>query len=731
MFNTFLKSFFPTLLTFAFALSLQSANASQGAGYPKRVGMSAGLFKLDQKNYIAITLKNEKKWHTYWKNPGDAGLAVKFDFKLDGQKVEPNELEWPVPKKYLEAGDILTYGYEGEYTFFFETDSALFEKAKTSPLSIHGTWLVCKDICIPGEDTISMVAPPQISEPSAKLKKALASLPQAAEAPEELEIFLAKANEENKLILQYTWKGVDIKRFDQSRNLLTPLLANPLDYKREKLFFDAKTSTLYGTLEMDWDGEYEDPERPLPQDGVFKRPLIAQYLFKPYSDSKPIIIEKTFNQFSIGGNKAFDAFLAGLTPIEKIGESNDQSAASERSLAMVLLFAFIGGLILNLMPCVLPVISLKLFGLILHSNESKSEILKHNLAYTGGILATFMALAAVVLSLKTSGEQIGWGFQLQSPGFVFIMMLVIFILAMNMMGLFEFVTPGGNKLGNVALKKGFSGDFLNGVLATILSTPCSAPFLGTALTFAFTTSNLNIFLTLIFVGLGLAFPFIVTGVFPNLVKFLPKPGLWMDHLKKILGLTLLLTFVWLYDILSNQIDYGFSGIYINTIFVTLFFAFFFRKSISKSLFLNIIFFLIPAALTFSMIKSKGLETSYGSGDKASAKSSHNLPWKPWSREAMSELKGEWIFIDFTADWCLTCKVNEKLVLNTEDFSELVKERKLKLLLGDWTKRDDAITSFLRQYDIVGVPAYFIQKPNGEVISLGEVISIEKIKRLTQ
>lgn len=701
------------------------------AAQEKHVDMSARLFEHESKNILAISLENEKKWHTYWKNPGDAGLPVKFKLSVNGEELSTKALEWQVPKKYLEAGDILTYGYEGIYHFFFELSEEEVNKVTESGLDIHGTWLVCKDICIPGEGQLKLSVSSKVGSAGNKpettlsqLKKVIQSLPKATAPPQELEIFLAKGSEENKLILQYTLKNVDINKFNKKSNLLTPFLATPLDFKREKLYFDKDNKTLYGVMSVDWDGEYEEPERPLPQDGVFKIPVGTKFLFKPYADSPALAVEKTFTEFSIGGQEAFDQFLSGLSPLGEKSKTGKEQG--EKSIALILLFAFLGGLILNLMPCVLPVISLKLFGLIVHSNESKKQILKHNVAYTAGIVVTFWAIAAVVLGLKSGGEQIGWGFQLQSPMFVFVMMAVIFILAMNMLGLFEFVTPGGNKLGNVEMKKGFSADFINGVLATILSTPCSAPFLGTALTFAFTTSNFNIFLTLTFVGIGLAFPFILTGIFPKLVSFLPKPGMWMEKLKNLLGLTLLLTFVWLYDILSGQIDYDLFGIYINTIFVMLFFAFFFRKFITKKLVWNMIFFLIPIALTVITIKDKGLEVADKS--QSTATSSHGLDWKPWSEEAMSSLKGQWVFIDFTADWCLTCKVNEKLVLNTDDFSNLVKEKGLKLLLGDWTRRDDNITKFLRSYDIVGVPAYFIQTPSGEVISLGEVISVDKIKK---
>jgi thiol:disulfide interchange protein DsbD len=390
----------------------------------------------------------------------------------------------------------------------------------------------------------------------------------------------------------------------------------------------------------------------------------------------------------------------------------------------MILFAFIGGLILNLMPCVLPVISLKLFGLIVHRDETQKQILKHNMAYSFGVISSFWVLAAVVLAIKSTGDQVGWGFQLQSPHFVFIMATIIFVMSLNLFGLFEFITPGGRKLGNTQMKKGISGDFVSGVIATILSTPCSAPFLGTALTYAFTTSSLNIFLLLTFVGLGLSFPFILTGFFPSLIKFLPKPGHWMEKLKYILGFTMLLTFVWLYDVLGSLIninEYNFKLLFFYSL---IFFAFFLRKKITKRFGFNLIIFSIVIILGWNVL-SQGTLSSTPNMDSKATISEYN--YGKWSPEKVKSLKGQYVFIDFTADWCLTCKVNEKLVIKTDSFSNFVKENKINVLIGDWTKRDNTITSFLQSYGVVGVPAYFLVKPNGEVLHLGETISISKIK----
>ena len=280
----------------------------------------------------------------------------------------------------------------------------------------------------------------------------------------------------------------------------------------------------------------------------------------------------------------------------------------------------------------------------------------------------------------------------------------------------------GTILGNTKTNEGFSGDFFSGVLSTILSTPCSAPFLGTALAFAFTSSSWLIFLMFIFIGLGLAFPFLVTGIFPQLITFLPRPGVWMEKLKYFLGLTMLLTVAWLTDVFMNLVDPTIWIWPVTLFFITLFFGFWFRAKISKNMGLNFLFFVIPLAIVLTSIKTLDLKPQ----DRSKQTLSENA-WMNWSPELMESKKGSWVFIDFTAAWCLTCKVNKKLVLDTGEFQKFAQDNNIVLMRGDWTQRDDVITNFLSNYEIVGVPAYFLQTPEGEVISLGETITLGKLR----
>lgn len=655
---------------------------------------------------IVISINHDDGWHTYWKNPGDAGIASTFKFSkpTDG-------LEWPVPKKYVEAGDIITIGYSGLQHFFFNQIDGEFE--------VQVGVLICKDICIPNEAKLKLGANelftsnrPAKAYSNSDLEKAFRELPSDAKLPQGFEFYITRKKDQPNLTLHYSIKNTK-EKLPKELNLLTGFPQAPWGFKRETLFY--KDGTLFGKTEIDWDGEYQEPPLPLPSSGKFDKPYELKFLINAPGMDKVQTVTLKAENFSIG-TAALDDFYKNLS-----SSAVAATTESKGNIFHFILFAFLGGLILNLMPCVLPVISIKLFGLIKHKSLPQKRILAHNLSYTAGVISTFMALGGVVAGIKATGEEIGWGFQLQSPAFILAMMLILFVLSLNMFGLFEFVTPGGNKLGSAEIKEGFTGDFFSGVLTTILSTPCSAPFLGTALTFAFTTSMANIFLMFLFIGLGLAFPFLLTAIFPATLNIFPRPGAWMEKLKYFLGLSLVVTVIWLYDVFVSLVDFDVISWRLNLLFALWFFAFFFSQKISKHIFARALIFILPAGLTFVAMTNLPMKPSTAAEVKVDS------TWGKWSEERLSQEKGKLVFIDFTAEWCLTCKVNKKLVLETDRFTELAKKHDIVLLRADWTKRDDNITQFLKRFDIVGVPAYFIQQPDGKIISLGETISVGKIE----
>jgi thiol:disulfide interchange protein len=618
----------------------------------------------------------------------------------------------------MEAGNIMTIGYTGAKHFFFDEIKDDF--------SAHVGILICKDICIPGEAKLSLKKDQSFiasrsSAPYAtdELKLAYNDLPSSGELPPQFEYYLTRKKGENFLTLHYSIKNVTETNLPHQLPLLTGFPHAPWGFKRETLFY--KDNTIFGKTEIEWDGEYQDPPLALPESGNFTVPYKLDFLFNDPFDKKVKVVQLSIKDFA-NASKTLDDFYQGLPPIENATKEVKTSLDKSSNFLKYIFFAFVGGLILNLMPCVLPVISLKLFGLIKHRNYNQKQLLTHNLSYSLGVVSTFMAFALIVAGLKAGGEEIGWGFQLQSPTFILIMMLILFILSLNLFGLFEFTTPGGAKLGHAKAEEGFTADFFSGVLITILSTPCSAPFLGTALTFAFTTNTSTIFIIFFFIALGLSFPFLMTAAFPKSLHILPKPGAWMEKLKYFLGLSLIVTVVWLYDVFVTLVDFEKVSWRLNLLLVLWFFAIFFVKKISNSKSSVLAVFAIP--LIFTGFALKQLELRPNDHEKLTQVSKE---WTRWSQETLKEYSGKTIFIDFTAEWCLTCKVNKKLVLETEAFKELSKKYELVLMRADWTKRDDHITQFLRSHQAVGVPAYFLVLPNGETKFLGETISISKLE----
>jgi len=621
---------------------------------------------------------------------------------------------------------MIAFGYDHQYTFFFKMPKNLPKELKGS-----ATYLICKNICIPGKVEFnsnlkngSYKFKNQIVVSPEYINKAYSDLPSISQS-KDFDIVLKKVpKQENKLQLFYSTPSTNYQ--SKSHNLIYFFPNELLDFKHEKL--NISKNIIKGKMNIDWDGEYTEPPTIFPTNGILKKPLILKYLYYDGLKNKYIISTKLIKEINSSQINEYNSlFTKSVKKNNKITNSSNPNI----SLLSIILLAFLGGLILNVMPCVLPVISLKLYSLVGSNGSGKrsySKLRKHNLYYSAGVILTFIFLASIISILKSAGSLVGWGFQLQSPSFVFIMILVLFIFSLNLFGLFEFLTPGGKSLGNISIKDGPLGDLLTGVVATILSTPCSAPFLGTAVSFAFSGSYFQLFMIFIFIGIGLSSPFILIAIFPKMISFLPKPGEWMNTFKKFLGLSMLITSMWLWDIFLNLTDY--SLFLPSAIFISIlgYFIFLITHKHISTLAKIIALIILMSSFLYLNDSWVNMPETKSSNNSELIKSSTSAKWEKWSFEKMTNIQksNKLAFVDFSAKWCLTCKVNEKLVLNNNDFSIFVKSKNIKLLMGDWTKRDPEITKFLNKYRIFGVPAYFIVS-NGKIINLGETISLSKIK----
>lgn len=405
----------------------------------------------------------------------------------------------------------------------------------------------------------------------------------------------------------------------------------------------------------------------------------------------------------------------------------------------VFLCAFVGGMILNLMPCVLPVISIKIFGLMQQAGEDPKKVFQHGMIFTAGILSSFLTLGGLVVALQSAGSNVGWGFQFQYPVFVFAMACIVTIFSMAMFGLFYFSVNAGSKIDKLASSEGLAGTFFKGVLATTLSTPCSAPFLGTALGFAFTQPSWIILAVFLTIGLGMSAPYLALTARPRWMKYLPKPGTWMETFKESMGFLLVATVVWLVWVLGKQVGLDACMAAVAFLVVISFASWLVGRYVtlsasvktkttvwSAAMLITAMgwFFLLrpfPVLLSTTPAQVNGAESHISNADDG-------IQWRPFTISELDKQvsNNKTVLIDFTADWCLTCKANEATVINTKPVVEKIRSLNVVSLRADWTSQDASITKLLRKFGRSGVPLYVIFPANraNEPIVLPEVVSRE-------
>ena len=414
-----------------------------------------------------------------------------------------------------------------------------------------------------------------------------------------------------------------------------------------------------------------------------------------------LITEDNFNE-----NDVISLAISDGIKIEEIKINiSDFKLSKDRKISYFLLLAFLGGIILNFMPCVLPVLSLKMISLVKISNENQFLIKKNILSIISGIFFSFILLSMLIISFKSVGMQIGWGFQFQNIYFLFIITIIVLIFALNLLGFFEIFLPHKllNKLNNIASSNNIRGYFLSGMFATLMATPCSAPFLGTAIGFSAMTSNLNILYIFIFVALGFSLPYFLILLKPTFLKFIPTPGEWMMNFKFFLGLILLITSSWLMNLL--RVPYVINSLIFLLIIILSLILFKNTKRIFFSLMFTTIFFLFIG----SPFKNKG----------------SNFKWMEFDKVTLNNLikDNRIILLDFTADWCITCQLNKKTTLENKKLQSFFEKENVLLMRGDWTERDEEILNFIKSYDRLGIPVNIIYGPNNQKgIILPEILT---------
>jgi thiol:disulfide interchange protein len=623
--------------------------------------------------HVALRQQIQPGWHTYWSNPGESGLSTMIDWTLPrGFKAQP--ISWPLPERFT-AGPVVGYGYRHDVVLPVTIDvPADLPPGTDVTLSAHASWLACSDICVPEEANLSLPLPVGTAlAPDAEWVAAFATARARIPTSNPFTTTATAATDELTLRIA-TGDATRLRSI-----IFFPADADVIDDEAAQSIV-ANTEGLVVRLRR-------DKTKPLPAtlDGVLA-----------FTD-----------QAAQGGD------VSGAISISAPIAATASTEYAPLALLTAVMLAFAGGVILNLMPCVLPVLSIKVLALARHSHSTPREMRLQGLAYAAGVLASFGVIGGALIALRAGGAEIGWGFQLQSPMFVALMIYLLFAVGLSLSGVFEI----GGKLtavgGDLASREGYTGSFFTGALATLVATPCTGPFMAASIGYAVTQPWYVSLAVLEAVGAGLAFPYVVIAFSPRARGALPKPGMWMVRLKEILAFPVYGTAVWLMYVLSQQVDASGTTIALMGLVLIAFSAWFYnavylsdgqwrRWGIGLS--------------TLGVVGALALLALIGGGTAAPIAAKEIDGWQPFSQSRLETLRAEGrpVFVDFTAAWCITCKVNERIALADASVVKAFADRRVAALKADWTRQNADITRILEANGRAGVPLYlFYPKPGAK------------------
>lgn len=625
--------------------------------------------------YLALQMKLDSQWHSYWQNPGDSGSRPYARFKTV-ESLEISKMQFAIPRR-IKTPPLVSFGYENEALYLF---SAIYTgpRLESINITVEAEWVVCEVECIPGIGTFSIqvASGDQLRKSSSykKIQQWVDKLP-IDKVPTDLKLFKHSP-------------GKFAARLDDNADLmLVDFFPDENSRLSHNILFDQSSHQSLRKIMVHHDDSYE----------------------KESSMIQGLVVVKNDN----GEQRSF-----------WIGLNNDTTITPTllSTLLKILLFAFTGGLLLNLMPCVFPVLAIKFIGIIEASNKDISIIRQSALAYIVGVILSFLTFAGILIAVKSSGEFWGWGFQLQSPVFLAFLIIVFFILALNFFDLISFNGPSEGLVSKLMYKNGLVGQFFTGVLAVIIATPCTAPFMGTAMGFSMTQSWPNIVLIFLFLGFGLAFPYMIFAIWPQVHLLLPKPGIWMKRLKQAMAFPLLGTCIWLLWVLSGVTDV--SSVWVMLISFLI---------ISVFVWLNLWFkraiFFVTGIVLITMTSLYMIVPS------VAIQSASKINWLDFDTIKIEKLQRQHnlVFVDYTADWCITCKISEKITFNDIQTIDFITTNNIAMVKADWTNRNKKIADSLAQYNRLGIPFYILYFGNGEHRILPEILTpsifMNEIKRV--
>ncbi|MGD0830531.1 MAG: thioredoxin family protein [Terracidiphilus sp.] len=706
------------LLAVAMPMRAESSSADTDHVHVQLVFRNAQLYP-GAGDHGGLFFKLEPGWHVYWKNPGDAGLPPHIRWTLP-EGITAEALQFTAPKR-LPLGPLMDYGYEGEVLFPFRLEIAKSVKPGVAVLHAKVDWLVCQASCIPGKADLEITqkilaaaldhAPDD--GPGAEIWKRLARLIPDALPPAD-QTFFQPTKDGLRLTVETGRRETTATFFPEDQDILdnpAPQKLTPtvngliLDLKKDASL-TANPAQLKGVLELSGGRNYDIVASPPGVKAVSSgetKPSEQQASgANPSNDSgSPIAVaEASPSQPASIPTAAFPA----ITP------SPLSWALLLRSFAL----AFLGGLLLNLMPCVFPVLFLKGLALVNSGNEERAKLRTHGLVYAAGILVSFWALVSVLLGLRAAGATLGWGFQFQSPIFLALMAGLLFFLGLSLAGQFEIgltLTSAGGALlvdKQGAQKQGYTGSFFTGVLAVVVATPCTAPFMGAAVGYALAQSAAVTFAVFTALAFGLAAPYLALTLQPAWTRLLPKPGVWMEVLRQAVAVPIFATVIWLAWVLAGGYGSGLLASLLGSFLLLAVAGWFLGRWPAKRWSSIVAAAILLGVVALDALAPQKLTTA---PETLSPPEMRGL-WQPWSQAAVSRslAAGQPVFVDFTASWCLSCQVNERAVLNQPDVIKAFQGKNVVLMKADWTRHDEAITQALTGLGRSGVPAYALYAP---------------------
>ena len=639
---------------------------------------------------VAVHQTIEKGWHTYWKNSGDAGQPTQIKWSLPSGW-SAGEIVWPAPRRLREA-TLMTYGYENEVWLTVPIRVPASAKPGTAPLAAHVDVLVCKDICVPESADLkvdlAVASGAPLPDPrfGAKVASALSATPKPA--PIQASVALQGG------VLKLWAVGGPLKGVDATGAYFYPAASGVIDHPaRQAVEHGADGLTL--TLK--------------PAPGLAKAGLAG-----PISG----LLETRKGVYEITAQPgAALPGASGLGTVPAADEAPAKPSGDVGGLAIAVLFALIGGVILNLMPCVFPVLSMKAAALARQAH-APAEARRDGFAFAGGALTTFLALAVILIVSKAAGHAVGWGFQLQSPDVTAFLTLLILAVALNLSGVFEAGLSLQGVGSELQTKPGALGAFFTGVLAVVVGAPCTAPFMASALGYALTASPVEILLVFLALGVGLALPFVALTLSPGLLRRFPKPGPWMETLRHVLAFPMYATAAFMAWVFVQQAGSMALGWLLAATVALGLSAYLFGRAQREgaqgrqalvSLGVAAASLMLAGFLAVSAVASKAAPAATGAAVQA------DLPSEPFTPERLASARAEGrpVFVNFTAAWCVTCKVNERLAFSDPAVAKAFADTRTLYLVGDWTRRDDVIAKALAEQGRTGVPLYLVYRPGSD------------------